>query len=182
MTWMLIKPDLTRAAVHAIESGTLWGGALAGVPAGMDGVLDTAGVARMLGAQLLGTAAAALVVRLTEPSLAEVSVANTAGFWLGATSTLAAGALRWFPGGSLAPVAVGGSLIGVVAGALITQAHPVSGARTYLFNLAATVGALAGAGTALVFEGGTPSNEGIFGLTLGGAVVGAMLGVLMPAD
>lgn len=183
LTWRLTPPDIAAGLVRSTNAGTIWGAALGGAPLlQFDREQLRPTVARMMGLQLVGTATGLALGLLLKPTVAQVSLVNSTGIWTGALVGLLAGALRWFPGDSIAWPALGGALAGIGGGVALAANVDVPLSTVRSMNLGGIAGLLAGLGFSLIMQGERLTNAGFFGFGFAGASVGLIVSILLARD
>lgn len=169
------REEITPGHALALNSGTQWGfinGLL------VEFSLDTFGgegrrvSSLLLGGQLLGLAAGHMAYLNLAPTAGDVALMNTAGLWSGLMTLMVNGMVQ-----PLSATALPRSLLvtlngGLLGGAVLSKYYPVSRGRAFVIDAGGVVGALAGAGTYLIFAGGGGGPVGGFGSAAVGAAAG----------
>jgi hypothetical protein len=135
------RGGITPGTALLLDSAITWG-AWNSLAVVNDFPEDQTGAAVSLGAQAVGLGAGLVLSQSWHPRAGDVALANTTGFWVSILTLLGHGVVDTEP--EVRTIVLAGDA-GLVAGALLSQAYPMSRGRTLLIDTGGVLGFLTGA-------------------------------------
>jgi hypothetical protein len=175
---------ITPGHATAIDTGSLWGawnGLASAVVLDVDD--EQQGVGLILVGQLVGTAVGHVAFKVFKPSAGDVSLATSVGMWAGVMVAFAHGIAEF----DADPQLLMGTLllasdVGLIGGALLSEALPMSRGRALLIDASGLLGTLTGVGVDLLIQGEDAEPQPLFALGLVGMVAGLGIGTYLSRE
>lgn len=175
------RNGITPGHVLALNSGTFWGFANGLF---LELSLDQSGDLRrlpglMAAGQLAGLGVGHLAYTRFKPDAGDVALMNSTGFWSGVFMMMINGIVEPENPQVFARSTLAAFDLGLVGGAFLAQAYPMSRGRAFVIDAAGLVGSLTGVGAYLFFTNGEGESRGALTSALVGGGTGLGLATFL---